>query len=168
MVKYYVVVLAIFMAEIVGSIGDFYSGNQAKKLMLKVLKEKDFTFFEKIEVNTKGIKTEPLNVYRFKSIEKDEILYGVFTQAQGRYEPFDYLMIVNNKFVVEKIKIIKYRSEHGGEIASKKWLSQFENYSKYDLQNSVKISALSGATISANSMLTDVPKVLDILIQSCQ
>jgi len=70
-------------------------------------------------------------------------------------------------FAVEKIKVLKYRSEHGGEIASKKWLEQFENYSKGELRYKKEISALSGATISANSIVEDIPKVLKILKISC-
>ena len=89
------------------------------------------------------------------------------TQAKGRYDYFDYLVVVSNHFEVQRVSILKYRSEYGGEIASKKWLRQFENYASGELRYKKEISALSGATISANSLVEDIPKVLKILKYSC-
>ena len=68
---------------------------------------------------------------------------------------------------MEKIRILKYRSEHGGEIKSRKWLSQFENYTaEKPIRYKKEISALSGATLSATGLVDDVPKVLTILQES--
>ena len=106
-------------------------------------------------------------IYRFKQTGSGQNLYAVFAQAKGRFDFFDYLVVTNENFVIKKVKVLKYRSEHGSEIASKKWLVQFENYSLGELQYGKEISALSGATISANSIVTDIPKVLKILQSSC-
>ena len=135
--------------------------------MVKIaLKEKDVTSIKMIEVSASEIKSEPLSIYRISRADGEDF-YAVFTQAQGRYDMFDYMMSVNLEFTIEKVRVLKYRSEHGGEIASKKWLTQFENYASGELRYKKEISALSGATISANSIVADIPKVLKILKNSC-
>lgn len=148
------------------SSADFYPEEQAMKMVKIALKEKDIALIEKVEAVVSDLKSDPLEIYRV-SKTNGEIFYAVFTQAQGRYEMFDYLVAVDLKFTIKTIRVLKYRSEHGGEIASKKWLEQFENYSSGELRYKKEISALSGATISANSIVADIPKVLKILKDSC-
>ncbi|NOR75133.1 MAG: FMN-binding protein [Draconibacterium sp.] len=141
---------------------EFYPEKQALRMVKIALKEKEVTLVEKIDVIDFFGKTDRVVIYRFNRTGGEDF-YAVFTQASGRYEKFDYLIAVNLDFAIEKIRVLKYRSEHGGEIASRKWLEQFENYSSGSLRYKKEISALSGATISANSIVDDVPKVLEIL-----
>lgn len=145
---------------------DFYDEKQALKMVKTALKEKEIILLEKVDVSNLFEKTEPVVIYRFSRAKGNDFC-AIFTQAKGRYEMFDYLVIVNHEFAIEKISILKYRSEHGGEIASKKWLKQFENYSSGELRYKKEISALSGATISANSIVADILKVLKILKSNC-
>ena len=145
---------------------EFYPEKQALRMVKIALKEKDVTLVEKVDVSDFLGRTYPLVVYRFSKVVGDDF-YAVFTQAKGRYDMFDYLIAVNLEFAIKKIRVLKYRSEHGGEVASKKWLEQFENYSSGELRYKKEISALSGATISANSIVADVPKVLKILRNNC-
>jgi Na+-translocating ferredoxin:NAD+ oxidoreductase RnfG subunit len=145
---------------------DFYPEKQALKMVKIALKEKDVTLVEKVDVADFFGRTYPIVIYRLSKVNGDDF-YAVFTQAQGRYDMFDYLIAVNLEFAIKKIRVLKYRSEHGGEIASKKWLEQFENYSSGELRYKKEISALSGATISANSIVADIPKVLKILKNNC-
>lgn len=149
------------------SLNEFYPEKQATKMVQIALKEKDIEFVQKMEVNERFDKTEPVEIYKFRKNNGEEF-YAVFTQAIGRYDYFDYLMAVSLEFEIEKIRVLKYRSERGGEIKSKKWLEQFENYSTGELRYKKEISALSGATISAKSMVADVPRVLKILKNSCK
>ena len=51
------------------------------------------------------------------------------------------------------MKILAYREDWGGEIRSKRWLKQFSNREIEDVQ------AISGATISVNSLKTDISKL---------
>ncbi len=145
---------------------DFYGEKQALKMVKTALKDKEIMLVEKVDVSDVFGKAEPVVIYRFSRTKGDDFCV-IFAQAKGRYEMFDYLIIVNHEFAIEKISVLKYRSEHGGEIASKKWLKQFENYSSGELRYKKEISALSGATISANSIVADIPKVLSILKSSC-
>lgn len=141
---------------------DFYVEKQALKMVKTALKDKEIILVEKVDVTDVFGKTEPVVIYRFSRINGSDFCV-IFAQAKGRYEMFDYLIVVNPEFAIEKIRVLKYRSEYGGEIASKRWLKQFENYSSGELRYKKEISALSGATISANSIVADIPKVLKIL-----
>jgi hypothetical protein len=145
---------------------EFYPEKQALRIVKSVLKEKDISLIERIPVKNKIDPLKTIALYKF-SVNADKIFFVAFTQAKGRYESFDYLLSVTGNFEVEKIRILKYRSEYGGEIASKRWLQQFEKYSSGELRYKKEISALSGATISATSLVADIPKVLKIIKDSC-
>jgi Na+-translocating ferredoxin:NAD+ oxidoreductase RnfG subunit len=141
---------------------DIYSIEQAEKIARIALKDKSITLKEKLEITEYFEKSESVSFY-LCTHDNADTFYVIISQAQGRYDLFDYLVAVNSKLEVEKVKVLKYRSEHGGEIASKKWLEQFVGYSSGELKYKKDISAISGATISANSITNDVPLVLNIL-----
>jgi Na+-translocating ferredoxin:NAD+ oxidoreductase RnfG subunit len=62
-------------------------------------------------------------------------------------------VIFNKDLTVRQTKILAYREEYGGEIGSKRWLSQFDGKSGDEtLEYQKNIDAISGATISARSM----------------
>jgi len=164
--KILIIITIIFSIANQSLSDDFYSEKKALKIVKNALKEKNINIVEIIDIKYSSGKPEPVKMYRMRKVEADDF-YAVFTQSKGRYDLFDYLIIVNLEFSIEKVKVLKYLSEHGGEIASKKWLRQFENYSSGDLRYKKEISALSGATISANSIVADIPKVLKILKSSC-
>lgn len=151
-----IVSLTLFSARA----NDFYSEKQALKAVKTALKEKDITIKEQIGITKWLEKTEPLVLYSFERVN-GETFYAAFTHSKGRYDYFDYMVIINTKFEVEKVKVLKYRSENGGEISSKKWLEQFIGYTTGYLHYKRDISAISGATISAMSISRDIPKVMD-------
>lgn len=161
------IVTILFIATFQSSSKSFYSEKQALKSVKSALKEKDISLIKSLEVNSSVLKEESVSMYLFDRVVGEKF-YAVFTQACGKHNNFDYLVIADVNFVIEKIKVLKYRSEHGGEIASKKWLQQFENYSSGELRYKKEISALSGATVSANALVADIPKVLKILKESVE
>ena len=58
-----------------------------------------------------------------------------------------------------KVEILNYREIHGFEICNKRWLKQFiENNSDSEFEFNSKVDAISGATISVNSLKTSVFK----------
>jgi hypothetical protein len=148
-----------------GFASDFYSEEQLERVVKIALKQNDISLVGTIALVDGTLRAEPTILCEFSRPVGDNF-YVVLTQAKGRYDYFDYLMEVNNRFEIEKIRILKYRSEHGGEIKSKKWLAQFENYSTGELRYKKEISALSGATLSATGLVADVPKVLELLKNS--
>ncbi|WP_167611527.1 FMN-binding protein [Maribellus sediminis] len=141
----------------------FYPENKALSQLQKALKNKDLELGDCIDLSDELAEGRNLVAYRFTYPGEAKQWYAVFTESKGRYEMFDYLVVINPKGEIETVKVLKYRSEHGGEIASSKWLSQFEHYSGGDLYYEEEISAISGATISAMSITRDIPKVVRII-----
>lgn len=132
-------------------------------MVKRSIKNKEIFLSERMELNKEEGTGEKIVVYKMRYYSNENQKYVVFSHARGRYELFDYLLIITLDFSVEKADVIKYRSEHGGEIASKKWLTQFENYDSGTLTYGTDISALSGATLSAKSLTNDIPAVLRML-----
>lgn len=73
-----------------------------------------------------------------------------------RYEHFDYMVILNKDLSVKKVKILVYDGEYGYEITSKLWLKQFIGYFGGDLKYGTDVQAISGATVSAQSIMDDI------------
>lgn len=160
------IILASFFLK--GNAKSFYPEKIASKIIRSVTDSKDISIVETIKTTSSAVKAEPVLIYKVKNNESQKEFYAVFTQATGRYDLFDYVVIANSNFAIKRVKVVRYRSEYGGEIASKKWLSQFENFSGGTLEYKKDISALSGASFSAPSMVKDIPLVIDILKKSVQ
>lgn len=142
---------------------DFYPQSEALSLIQKTMKEKQLEITDTYDLSETLEDGHRMVVYAFKKTGTEAENYAVFTESKGRYDLFDYLVITDHEGTVEKVQVIKYRSEHGGEIASRKWLSQFENYQGGELQYGEDISAISGATLSAGSITRDMQKVVNSL-----
>ncbi len=108
------------------------------------------------------------NLYQI-SVQKQTAGYAFFDQAMSKTAQFDYLVIFNKDLSVRQTKILVYREEYGGEIGSKRWLSQFDGKSGDEtLEYQKNIDAISGATISARSMtiaMNNLLKTIAILKQ---
>jgi len=82
--------------------------------------------------------------------------YLLSTRAKGRYDYFDYSIVFSEEKSVLKVLVTVYRSPHGAAICQKKWLSQFEGYKGGGLELGADIDAVSGATLSAGSLVMDI------------
>lgn len=85
----------------------------------------------------------------------DLVAYAFASSAYGRYEAFDYFIIYDLELTIIKVQVYKYRSTHGGAIAGKRWLRQFSGHKGDELQYGQNVQAVSGATISGNSIVND-------------
>jgi hypothetical protein len=101
--------------------------------------------------------------YSFRSTEGRNSATVVLSSAKGRFENFDYMVIINPNYEIIDLKILKYRSEFGYEISSKGWLKQFYNKPGLRFEYRKNISAVSGATFSAQSLVNDINLILDNL-----
>ena len=140
----------------------FCSYTTPNRLLKNAKKEIEKTFsiqgfdLKSIELNQK------LNVHQsdqFFKIEKENNLIGFayLGKAPSKTDEFDYLILLDVNLIIKKIKVLIYREDYGGEIGSKRWLKQFIGKSTGDnLKYSKDIMAISGATISANSMTNAV------------
>jgi len=100
----------------------------------------------------------------FKLNNNNELIgFLVFSKAKGRFDYFEYFVLLDETMKIKYINVYNYISEHGYQICNKRWLSQFYDYtynSKFNYNK--EISAISGATISGNSIVTDVKDVLKL------
>lgn len=75
---------------------------------------------------------------------------------EERYEHFEYMAILNPDLSVKKVKVLVYEGEYGYEVTSSLWLKQFIGYKDKKLKYGSDIQALSGATVSAQSITDDI------------
>lgn len=105
----------------------------------------------------------PLTNANFFELKKNEesIGYYYIGRAFGKAAYFDFLILTDQNLTIAKIKILVYREDHGGEIGSKRWLKQFIGKT---MDQSVvyqkDVAAISGATISAKAMTSEVNEFL--------
>ena len=161
--KFYILTFLILASTILNGRGNgLYPDKLVEKYARISLKDKDIFLKEQLDVKIMLNKEEPVTLYLFGRNEAPDF-YIIITQARGRYDLFDYLISANTDLEIENVRVLKYRSEHGSEIGSKKWLKQFIGYAGGELRYKKDISALSGATLSAKAITTDVQKVMDVV-----
>ncbi len=91
--------------------------------------------------------------------------YLLSTRAKGRYDYYDYAVIYSPENEVLSLFVTVYRSTHGAAICQKKWLGQFIGYSGGDLALGKDVDAVSGGTLSAQSMVEDMSRCYQLMIQ---
>jgi len=160
---FFVIVFLIFQGKEIPSV-DFYPEKSALKILKKELKSEELQIVGSYDLTEKLQSGRHIVVYSLKSENRD--YYAVFSESKGRYDMFDYVVVTDKEGTVSQVKILRYRSEHGGEIASKKWLEQFVGFQGGQLQYEKDISAISGATLSAQSITRDIPALISLLQDS--
>ncbi|MDF1575328.1 MAG: hypothetical protein P1P86_09080 [Bacteroidales bacterium] len=105
-----------------------------------------------------GLVMDGDRMYLFKNQWK-VLGYLLSTRAKGRYDYFDYSVAFSEDLTVLGLIITVYRSSHGAAICQKRWLSQFKGYQGEELSLGKEVDALSGATISATSLVADIRRV---------
>jgi len=85
------------------------------------------------------------------------------TSALGRYEYFDYWVWFGKEGEIKLVRVYKYRSDYGGEITARSWLKQFQDKTPGSLTVGSNVDAISGATISSNSMVDNLNSFKDLL-----
>jgi len=133
-----------------------------------VFKVEDFTL-KSVEIsnilNIK-LKTKISDNNFYKIISDNKLLGFAFVdKAPSKTDQFDYLVLFDKDFIILKAKILIYREDYGNEIGSKRWLKQFIGKTiKDELVYKKDIIAISGATISANSMTVAVNNLLQSIM----
>ena len=73
-----------------------------------------------------------------------------------------FLLLFDLNYKIKKVKVLIYRENYGGEISSKRWLSQFLKSDQNDsFVYGDNISAISGATISVKSITSSINYIMD-------
>ena len=93
-----------------------------------------------------------------------EELYAFLDNTLGKSMPITFLLIVSDNGKINHSEIIKYREAYGGEIQNRNWLDQYFGkniFSNFSIGK--EILAISGATISVNSINKSFKKLLLLL-----
>lgn len=83
----------------------------------------------------------------------------------GTYEVFDYVVFFDKDLAVLKMNVVDYPGDYGYEICGRNWLKQFIGYQGRKLRYKSDIDGISGATISANSITSDIQEVHKYMTQ---
>ncbi len=87
--------------------------------------------------------------------------------GSDNYEYFDYLILYNPSLSIDLVRVYNYQATHGHQICNPSWLNQFKNYNGLSvLQYGSDIDAISGATISAISIISDIERVSAIVCKT--
>lgn len=103
----------------------------------------------------------------FKIVSQSVMLgYAYIGKAPSKTANFDYLVLFDTDFIIQKSKVLIYREEYGGEIGSKRWLRQFNGKSSKSgkLIYNEDIIPISGATISVRSMTKAINDLLESIV----
>ena len=87
------------------------------------------------------------------------IALGLMDNVYGKAQPITFFTIFSLDGIVHSNHIIKYREEHGGQVANKDWNKQFVGMDK-NFDSNKKVDGISGATISVNSVKKGVKKLI--------
>ena len=106
------------------------------------------------------VKVNENNLFKIKK-DNSDLGYAYIGKGFGKVDDFDFLVLFDTDLIIIKSKILVYREDYGGEIGSKRWLKQFNGKGKNDnIEYGKDIIAISGATLSANSMTVAVNNLL--------
>jgi hypothetical protein len=151
----------------------FFVGLSGQSLEKSVRKEALKYYQQDIELKVHEIELADIDgmydsdvFYLIRDTIENKILgYCFATSAKGRYENFDYFIIYNPDLHIASVKVWLYRSSHGGAIANKRWLQQFADYNGQELTYGKDIQAVSGATLSGKSIVSDIQRVQKIIVE---
>jgi hypothetical protein len=116
------------------------------------------------------------NHHVFNLTQRDSLMgYAIASRALGckiggcstdnkegsSFEEFFYMTVFNTNCQIEKVKVIEYTSDHGYQIANRGWLKQFIHKENFTVGEN--IDAISGATISVNSIVNGINTQKDII-----
>jgi hypothetical protein len=103
-------------------------------------------------------------VLRIATKEDANLGHVVIARAPSKTATFDYYLIFDSQWVLKEAKVALYREDYGGEISSKRWLSQFYGAKQgTQFQVGEDIAAISGATISVHAMTRSLNHILAAL-----
>ena len=106
---------------------------------------------------------DQINIWKI-ALNDSTIQYAFLDNTLGKSMPITFLLIVSDNGKINHSEIIKYREAYGGEIQNRNWLDQYFGkniFSNFSIGK--EILAISGATISVNSINKSFKKLLLLL-----
>ena len=145
-----------------------HSDRESKYILKQIKKSVASTFsFESFSIDQKEqqlILSPFLEAYSFYDIIVEEAPKGyvMVATAPSKTDSFEYLLLFDLNYKIKKVKVLIYRENYGGEISSKRLLSQFLKSDQNDsFVYGDNISAISGATISVKSITSSINYIMD-------
>lgn len=95
--------------------------------------------------------------------DNNKVGYLILAKARSKFEYFDYAIFYDLSKTIKAVRVLQYREDYGGEIASKRWLRQFEDKTNESaITIGEDIQGISGATISYRAITTGVKNLTNI------
>ena len=92
-------------------------------------------------------------IYRVQQGNSKPFAFVLFAKAMGKVDTFTYLIIFKPDGIIEKVSVLLYKENYGGEIGSKRFLRQFDGKSNgMKMEYNEDIDGISGATISVQAI----------------
>lgn len=153
------------------------SADMEQKIRRQITKLYDVDEFEVEQFALDDSLEQQLDNGMFQGIYGDHLLLGVIYMgkvntcaiggcvAVNQFDPmpdldseyFDYIIYFDTEATIKKVKIIDYNATYGYEVCSKSWLKQFIGYyGNKSLSVGKNVDGISGATISAQAIVTDI------------
>ncbi len=98
----------------------------------------------------------------FKAMSDGHLLgYAIVTEEIGKHRPITFVVGVRPDDTVNDVAVMAYREAYGGEVKSKRFLTQYHGKSAADaLQPFADIKNIAGATLSVDAAGRAVKKAL--------
>ena len=97
--------------------------------------------------------TEQPELYGVSQGNSQPFAFVLFAEAMGKVDTFTFLIIFQPDGVIKKVSVLLYKENYGGEIASKRFLRQFEGKANgLSMEYNENIDGISGATISVQAI----------------
>ena len=110
---------------------------------------------EEVLIEATDIKVPSGKLYNVVGKE-DKVYIGY---SPSKFDDFDYMVVFDSSNKIKLVRVLIYRENYGGEIGSKRWLKQFIGMT----EPKTYVDAISGATISVNSMKYSINKLIKSL-----
>ena len=97
--------------------------------------------------------TNQPEIYSVQQGNSKPFAFVLFAEAMGKVDTFTYLIIFKPDGIIEKVSVLLYKENYGGEIGSKRFLRQFDGKSNgMKMEYNEDIDGISGATISVQAI----------------
>lgn len=126
---------------------------------IQALWENQVVTKEEIDISKQQFQNNHLKLSKLM-VSNKLVGYLMISRAKSRVDFFDYMIVYKPDLSILSINVLAYREDYGGEIASKRWLKQFNDKSNPDeMKFGDDIQSISGATLSARSLTQDVQEI---------
>lgn len=145
--------------------------SQKKKVdkeLLYLWPEKSLRLIEMPLDSGLSVKAKEIGIMEIYSLMDNDQEYGymVYFKVPSKFDYFDLALFYDQDLHIRSMKVLQYREDHGGEVASKRWLMQFIGLGNDDpIQLNEDIQGISGATISCESATVGAKDVTSFMEQ---